>query len=265
LTVHDTDIINFQSSYQGGINAILYTDNIKTSGSNSAIVTCKNVNFTNNRTTSYCDNGDGYTYGFSSNGAAALGVAGGRVELENCTFTNNWACRTAGAVDLRFQQYNKNKADIPVKIKNCVFSENQACGGHGGAIMINAVQGIIEITGTQFIKNEASGGGAIKYNSSTTTIFDVLNDKYKYPMRNHVGYGSEPLWHTADNTYNGNAYLLIETTCSFTSNLAKDVDFYGTYPAGGGGGGAIYATNNLRVKGAVFTDNIAKTSGGAIY
>ncbi len=265
LTVHDTDIINFQSSYQGGINAILYTDKVKTSGSNSAIVTCKNVNFNNNRTTSYCDNGDGYTYGFSSNGAAALGVSGGRVSLENCTFTNNWACRTAGAVDLRFQQYNANKQDTPITIKNCIFTENKACGGRGGAIMINAVQGIVNISGTQFVKNEASEGAAIRYHSSTSTIFDVLNDKFKYPMKNHAGYSSEPYSHVEDTTYNANSYLLIETTCSFTSNLAKDVDFYGTYPATGGSGGAIYANNNLRVKGAVFTDNVAKTNGGAIY
>lgn len=272
INICDCEFNNFQTGYGGAIATYLYSDNATNSynTSYSPILSLYRSNFDNNFQRWYHSHEDTYTYYIGVGGGSCINASGGRLRIEECKFTNNLSYMSGGAIQARWQTFNKctnlSKNNInywAIYINKSTFDNNRAYSG--GAIQMTAVQGIVYLgEGNTFNENSASLGGAIRYHSSITTTEDFINRIQGYPISVH-NTGSNQMNHVEDTSYNSLNYLYIGSGNIFSGNYTTTTGYYDRPTCWGpNAGGAIYANNNIRDYGATYKDNSA-TSGGAIY
>lgn len=124
----------------------------------------------------------------SGNGGAIH--ASGDLTLTGCTFTNNSAGNSGGAVQMNSDvlsvagcTFTGNSSEGGAgtiycqsisSLTNTLFQGNEAKSGAGGAIFVNSVNGIVAMSGCEFVENISRGlsesGGAIYLARSKATI-----------------------------------------------------------------------------------------------
>ncbi|MFM6436409.1 MAG: beta strand repeat-containing protein, partial [Microcystis panniformis] len=192
---------------------------------NNGSPTLRNVIFENNNAT---------------NGGGIYDLSASNPSLNNVTFRNNTAT-LGGAI------YNKTNSNPT--ITNSVFFNNSA-SNQGGAIYNENSSPIL--SQFDFKQNSATNSGGAIYNQGSSPTF--IQGYFR--QQNRAANGGA--------IYNDSSSSNINlTNVSFIGNVAL------TNPAitGSGAGGAIYnnAGQNLKITNAVFSQNIASSSGGAIY
>lgn len=110
------------------------------------------------------------------------------VQIVNCTFINNSAHFTGGAISIHFfrgtnaSELQSSSTNNTVTINDTVFQENM-CSGVGGAVSINTFEAAnsnqVTITRSRFERNSAElEGGAYSFIievSSTSTGLDIMH------------------------------------------------------------------------------------------
>jgi len=168
-------------------------------------------------------------------GGGGMHIKRGEIVLSRCTFLDNKARWTGGAVHVEPATYS-------LKVRACHFERNSA-EELGGAIWIQ--MGALEITDSEFVENSVlhgswSLGGAIWTSSNDLSIQDCRF------LRNECV---------------GGAGGAIYSDAISTSSL-KNVWFEGNSAASGG---AIHATTPTRIEHCTFLDNRASYEGGAMF
>jgi len=174
---------------------------------------------------------------FNNSNGSAISSNNGTLTFINCRFENNTATNFGGAIS--------STGVCSVTIENCRFENNTATNFFGGAIAHQS-SGLLAISDTQFIKNQAtSSGGAIA--SLTSCNVTIENCKFEN--------------NTATNDYGGaiihgsSGSLAISDT-QFIKNQATS------------SGGAIFlgtGSGNVTIENCRFENNNATDDGGAIY
>lgn len=212
--------------------------------------------FTSNQ--SYYSRIDGFTFtggnanGYHDSSGGALAVAGGNVTIANCTFNQNTAAATGGAI------YAEN--DAILDITNCTFNANSS-SGNGGAVGIDS-DSTVNFTGDTFLQNTAAFLGGAIYSANTTASTTITDCKFESNTAIAGGGAIAAI----------SSFLTVVDSI-FIGNLAAGGTPYGSTT--GGQGGAIYASgSNVTVDNDTFTQNTAQGqyangfgyygSGGAI-
>lgn len=176
----------------------------------------------------------------ASDGGAIYALQGGRVIVRNSSFTANTVTGDGGALFMD---------NSPLEVSNSRFEGNQAQGtqqrpnaGLGGAIYGNNSGAAIFISESQFRQNYAKvQGGAVfaDYNTALT----MTNSSFTGNRSDSQG-GAVGTWKAQASLY----------ACTFLENAS-------------GGGGAVLSgeATVMSVNRSVFTRNIAKRDGGALY
>lgn len=176
-------------------------------------------------------------YNTATKGGAIFNNAGS-VSVSGYTFTNNSATLNGGAI------YTKSLLDIDV----CEFKSNTS-NADGGAIMLDTVNGNGTVTASKFYQNVAINGGALSIEAATLNVTSCE-------------IGKENLANTA--TTNGGAIYV----GSGSANLTVDSQYeYKSlnYNTATNGGAICVSEGAVSVDGYTFKNNLASTSGGAIY
>ena len=186
------------------------------------------------------------------------------VTIDSMTFINNSA-ESGGAIYFP----NGGSSSTPTQVKNSNFSGNSA--NNGGAIYINNV-GYIKISKNNFTDNSAvMEGGAIYIPYSTSNLIDISYSEF---IRNNASQGGAiysgakgtDTWNIHDCTFinnsatlSGGAIYVVNTqminNCNFDGNKAD------------GDGGAVYVEEGItgaKIQDSTFTNSHA-TNGGAVY
>lgn len=182
------------------------------------------------------------TYGGQLSGSAIF-VKGGNLYLENCTFDNNNASESGGAIYVN-KGMNLNTGaqyTATAKIINCVFTNNTA-KYDGGAIGIYCSD--LTIINTAFISNTAKYGGAIGYPLMSTGKLSIYNCSF-----------------IKNNGLNRGGAICDEISTSLSSFIVTNTLFDGNTALNGS---AIYGCC-ANISYCVFTNNIASEIGGAVY
>jgi len=181
-------------------------------------VSIENLKFTNGQ--SYNNSKDNY-----DSGGGAIRITKGSLTVKNCTFTENQASRSGGAISF------VSKNDI-LTVSSSTFTKNQA-NVDGGAIYSH--EGITTVSTSTFTQNQVNRyGGAI--------------DSYKLIISSST--------FTKNQGKEGGAissYKLTISKSTFTKNQATK------------NGGAIESRGKGNVNSCTFTSNKAMKKGGAIY
>jgi len=195
----------------------------------SGEITFKNIKFINGRAIYDDDSrtGDGgailqdYTYG-------------DKLIFSGCTFTNNIADDSGGAVAFKEGTFT-----------NCIFTNNKANGnmGYGGALvqenMVSGVDKLVNIRNCVFTNNVAKkGGGAIRAVCAITTINGCTFNSNKATEGGAI-FSRQPL---------------TILSSKFNANHAS-----------GDGGAIYYEGTDCEIKSSTFTKNVAGKTGGAIF
>lgn len=197
----------------------------------SGEITFKNIKFINGRAIYDDDSrtGDGgailqdYTYG-------------DKLIFSGCTFTNNIADDSGGAVAFKEGTFT-----------NCIFTNNKANGnmgnGYGGALvqenMVSGVDKLVNIRNCVFTNNVAKkGGGAIRAVCAITTINGCTFNSNKATEGGAI-FSRQPL---------------TITSSKFNTNHAS-----------GDGGAIYYGGTECEIKSSTFTKNVAGKTGGAVF
>ena len=154
LIINDSEFINNQAG-DGG--AILLSPT--TLGRAEAHI--ENTYFNNNRSTNFT-------------GGGGIIVAGSDLIIKDSEFINNQANGSGGAIDMNVAVFGDGIPDEnpEVHIENTYFNNNRSTNSRGGAI--NST-GILSIVNSEFINNQAIGGGAISLSrDSESTLNNVL-------------------------------------------------------------------------------------------
>ena len=186
------------------------------------------------------------------------------VTIDAMTFINNSA-ESGGAIYIP----DGGSSSTPTQVKNSNFSGNSA--NNGGAIYINNV-GYIMISKNNFTDNSAvMEGGAIYIPYSTSNLIDISYSEF---IRNNASQGGaiysgakgSETWNIHDCTFinnsatlSGGAIYVANTqfimNCNFDGNKAD------------GDGGAVYVAEGItgaKIQDSTFTNSHA-TNGGAVY
>lgn len=173
-------------------------------------------------------------------------------QINNCTFINNSASASGGAIS------NNNWSSV--KITGCSFINNTVTYngtveyyGGGGAIY-NSNESIPVISGSTFTGNQAVFGGAI-YNENYVTIFNTHISNCTF-VSNSASLDGGAI-------YAKSQALLLLSSCAFRGNIS------------GRNGGAIfnstsgfdYQYNNVysKIYNCLIVGNTAQSNGGGIY
>jgi len=238
-------------------NAILKFVNYPTGGE----LTLENLKFINGK--------DGFHGG-------AVSFGGAKLTVTKCTFQNNQAPDSAGAISFNTQgnpkgsftvdgsTFKNNKVtgsddggaihvlgNVLVKITNSKFEGNTARSG--GAVYYGIGSQLL-VSGCTFTKNKASEeGGAISYSGNDPNS-KITNSKFNENSANRKG-GA---------IYSAVGSKITVSGCTFTKNKVTNKNF--------GSGGAVFFDLPLsdKIKGesvlinSKFTENSASLSGGAV-
>lgn len=155
------------------------------------------------------------------------------VTATGCTFKTNSADKTGGAI--------KGETGVVITLADSDFIQNTSKGTTGGAI--DLYRSTVNATDCTFEKNTANTyGGAIYLNKEA--VANLTGCDFTENVGTTLG-GAIYVFETGE---------AIADSCTFTSNSS------GKYE-----GGAIANKGKLTATNSVFTSNIAKTHGGAIY
>lgn len=218
-------------------------------GSGSKALDISQTTFANNRST---DSG-GVIYNASGamtiknslfeNNVATAGYGGAiytldKTDIEQTTFSASKAFE-GGAVYVA-----RNTAELTVAdssfVGNYTVLNAQGVSNYGGAI--NSI-GKINITGTSFENNYATGAGAIKLNTSSDENI-ITNSTFT---------GNYAVYQNGGAIVQNNGALRIDGTQFINNNVQR------------GNGGAIYTSDDLIIAGgSTFSGNSAYTGGGAV-
>ena len=200
----------------------------------------------------------------STNGGGAISNLDSILNITNTTFTNNTATTTGagGAINNQFAMivnnsiftnntalfggaiynYNTESPSIPMTINGSTFTNNYA--PIGGSIYNGYSDGILNITNTNFIGNNATQSGGAIY---TLYALSMTNNTFTNNTSTQNFGGA-----IFDNC-NSLTIPVTITNTTFTNNTATE-------------GGALYTNiNTLTITGSNFTGNSATNGGGAIY
>lgn len=233
----------------------------------------------------------------ADNGGGGIFNAGGTVELNGTTFSNNKATGTSGSGGGLFS--------LTGSVSIVGTFESNSANRAGGAIEI--VGGVLTINGAAFIQNDVDGtagtpnpgnGGAIHISGTTqTTIAGGLFDGNKARREGGALWNQGPLLSIEDSTIRNNTASGAEATQGgggiFNNGGTLGVAFVTLHnnaangAAGNGGaihvkdgmaelllvtvsgntaanGGGIYNNATLRINAATITDNTATVNGGGV-
>ncbi|MBS4760590.1 MAG: hypothetical protein KHX03_07840 [Clostridium sp.] len=260
VSTSDTSISNNTATYQGGA---LYISN--------GTVLFNNTEILNNSANiyggaAYIGGGDltfigsNISKNFSSMGGGAFYIDKGTVVLSNTTLDDNYVTAAAqgGAI------YNVGNLTIQ---NNSSFSNNKVETGTAGAIMN---KGTLNISDTSFIGNVAGNdSGAISNADSATLIINNAAFTANKALEGHggavAGGGNMQITNTSfdgnsSGFYGGALSLMyadsVMSGCVFSNNESLNER----------GGAVIIYGNSAEFKDSnIFTNNTAKTNGGAIY
>ena len=170
------------------------------------------------------------------------------LEVVGTTFTGNKAINSSSSGAVRIY-------GVPTSFKNCEFTNNTTEQSHGGAIWVNRTKRF-DMDNVTFTGNTAGAvrndgwGGAIFINeipSSFEAVFTWNNVKFE---------GNTSRSHGGAVGINTNVYLTLNAT-NITASNNKSISQ---------NGGAFYLSQGrYTLKDAVFENNTAGSSGGAIY
>lgn len=239
------------SKNSGGaiINYKADTNGVGTS-KNGAVgtLTLTNCVFTNNTT--------------SEHGGAVAAWSGGTTTITGCTFESNIAKTNGGAVHVRDGH--------TITIDNCTFTSNEATSSHGGALYyLGSKQ--LTVRNSTFTGNAGTEGGAISADGN----LNVSGTKFISNRATTGGAGAVVIWNNRTFEF---------SNCEFIGNTAKanggairkggsaggvlkitDCDFDGnSAPNGEGGVLMLQSSPTVTITGSTFTGNSAKTNGGVI-
>ena len=188
-------------------------------------------------------------------GGAIYNAAGGKIDIDDATFTGNTAA-LGGAINNAIADSKNNLAAGELSISGSTFENNQALGSQGGAIRNQGK--ITSIEDTKFIGNSAHNGGAIN-NGTVGVITSISGSTF---ANNSASIA--PLGPTA--SYQGGAI-----TNAGKIEAISDTDFTSNSTSGSGGAIANVAPQgsnttppSIDLNNVEFTGNSAGEYGGAI-
>ncbi|MFL5330464.1 MAG: choice-of-anchor Q domain-containing protein [Gemmataceae bacterium] len=230
-----------------------------------------NVTFSNNTAVGQST---GATGGSAAGGAIAMTVAGGKLTLTGCTFTNNLASGTvsgssgsggavvviaASTVTVNSCSFLSNTAGVSggalqftatsnCSITNSTFTSNSASTSGGGVLNMTGASSTVSISSTTFTTNSASGstGGAVNLTgASTTASFTACNWSANVSSSNGGAFQGS-----------GNTAIYNFTSCTVTTNQSAG--------ASGGGGLRFQGTSpTVTIDSCTLSGNTANGSGSA--
>ena len=200
-------------------------------------------------------------YGGSFAGNTTLWGSGGALYVDSGTQRNDLGLEVVGATFTDNQAKNSSSSGavriygVPTSFKDCVFTNNTTEQSHGGAVWVNRTKQF-DMDNVTFTGNTAGAvrndgwGGAVFINeipSSFEAAFTWNNVTFKdNTSRSHGGAVG----------INTNVYLTLNAT-NITASNNKSISL---------NGGAFYLSQGrYTLTNAVFENNIAGSSGGAIY
>lgn len=200
-------------------------------------------------------------YGGSFAGNTTLWGSGGALYVDSGTQRNDLGLEVVGATFTGNQAINSSSSGavriygVPTSFKDCVFTNNTTEQSHGGAIWVNRTKRF-DMDNVTFTGNTAGAmrndgwGGAVFINeipSSFEAAFTWNNVTFKdNTSRSHGGAVG----------INTNVYLTLNAT-NITASNNKSISQ---------SGGAFYlGQGHYTLTNAVFENNTASGSGGAIY
>ena len=170
------------------------------------------------------------------------------LEVVGTTFTGNQAINSSSSGAVRIY-------GVPTSFKDCKFTNNTTEQSHGGAVWVNRTKRF-DMDNVTFTGNTAGAvrndgmGGAILVNeipSSFEAVFTWNNVKFE---------GNTSRSHGGAACFNSNTYLTLNAT-NITASNNKSISQCG---------GAFYlGQGHITLTDAVFENNTAGSSGGAIY
>ena len=169
---------------------------------------------------------NGYRYDYYG-GAIYTPISNGSVYLRNCSFYNNSATKSGGAI----------YSESDIEVIDCVFINNSA--DVGGAIYSKGAN--VKITDSKVIDNSANSfGGVFTFLKSDVKVVNL------YGFNNTAKYDGGLIYQIYGN--------LTVSNSNFISNNAKN-----------GAGIFVASTKRLTISNDNFTNNSANASAGAIY
>jgi len=260
----ERSIVYFQSLRNGQLRRCTFQNNTTGRGSfmaeGSRNIIADSCLFTRNKTTGTLLAPGIYTLGSAAN-------------ITNCTFTDNKAAGSCGAIWLN----GADIANLNLRIANCTFERDTSLGFGGGGIYASGTA-IALVENCTFNENRtASGGGAIF--GGFKTKLTIKNCNFN---KNVSGSSGGCIFAQNEET------IVLAEDCQFTGNLAQSATsgFGGVMLCGfraqatlnrctftkntaGGFGGALQIQSDstkVTINDCTFTENIASASaGGAIH
>lgn len=248
---------------------------------------------------------NGAAIGEDENGGAVSGSWRSKLEVVGCIFENNVATRAGGALSVWTgseltvigSRFISNKSGYggaiyslwsPLHVVNSEFTENSTLtNGGGGAIGTDGaldpayreeetVGGVIEICGSVFQRNQASGAGGAAFIWAyppdkividrckiTENILNKVDGGLAMGGGMRVSNGeitisASSFLSNSAGTHGGGLSLDCEPTCTITNSTFFDNEVFDGY------GGAIFG-DKLRVNNVTFANNFASGHGGALF
>ena len=185
-----------------------------------------------------------FTNGHGENGGAVKVNPGSSVEIINCTFINNAATNSGGAIYIV-----AGDSDVISKITDSTFKNNAA--HNGGAAFINSSKTTIE--GTRFLGNSAENDGAGMYVAGDYCI--LANSTFT----DNIGGDDGPAVY-----WEGSNGLMYNISCVGNKGVS-DVDPWDGKRSSSKGGSICLTGSNVTVRKSTFKDSLAGYNGGALF
>ena len=212
-------------------------------------------------------------------GGAIYNAAGGKIDIDDATFTGNTAA-LGGAINNAIADSKNNLAAGELSISGSTFENNQALGSQGGAIRNQGT--ITSIESTEFIGNSAHNGGAI--NNGTAGVITFIsgstfanNSASTAPLGSAVSYQGGAITNAgkieviSDSYFTGNSTVGTggaianvapqSSTGALPSIALANVDFTGN-TAGESGGAIANMNGTVSLNQTIMTGNTAGVGGG---
>ena len=187
----------------------------------------------------------------------AIYIKNATYTLENCTFKNNWAGSSGGAI-----YYNNENGHLT--IKNCLFESNIA-ENDGGAIYSKQE---LTVYDSIFNNNLAYGDGGALYGVEDVNIYDSIFRSNSVNTKVSQAKGgaifSEMDVYTKNSEFNEN-YADDYGGAIYADNVDVENCMFNENYVIANDGGAIYALNDVNALYSNFYHNKAVADGGAIY
>lgn len=184
--------------------------------------------------------------GYSGEGGA-IHLAALKCTISNCTFINNTAFSSGGAI---FAENNIGNISNSLTVDNCHFIGNSACL-MGGSIC--SIWGSSKISNSVFINDHSSYGGSI------LSLYNNLNVFDSYFYNDTASEFGGAIYKKSGSYKSSNGWIKYTSNSSLVNSIFEDNHAY--YD-----GGAVYVSHdNLTVNDALFSGNVAAYGGGALH